>query len=195
MRRGWATGHRPRRKLPQVPPEQAVAESREDTCSQIQLPSTKLKRFTAQAAQVNCRRPRLRQHPPTQTCTRAVLRTVPRSDLPQALTGSTSEAQNGRCWPQPLGAGGLESSSAEPPENILSKSRMKSDTTGAPEATVRRSPHSALALELVDQFRLPTMRSAVVSPTTSKAFAWCSPFRPAPTVAPLPSERYASRTE
>ena len=32
MRRGWATGHRPRRKLPQVPPEQAVAESREYTC-------------------------------------------------------------------------------------------------------------------------------------------------------------------
>ena len=73
--------------------------------------------------------------------------------------------------------------------------RMKSATTGAPEATARCSPLSALAFELVDQFKLPTIRSAVVSLTTSRAFEWCSPFRPTPTVAPRPSATYASRTE
>ena len=116
-----------------------------------------------------------------------------RSDLPQALKGSTSEAHAERALlaaAAALGAGGLESSSAEPPENTVSKSRMKSDTTGAPEATVRCSPHSALALELVDQFRLPTMRSAVVSLTTSRAFAWCSPFKPAPTVRSAAAVRH-----
>ena len=43
--------------------------------------------------------------------------------------------------------------------------------------------------------RPPTMSSAVVSVTTSRALAWCSPFRPAPTTAPRPSAAYASRTE
>ena len=71
------------------------------------------------------------------------------------------------------GTGGFASSSAEPPENTFSKSRMKSATIGAFEATARCSPLSALALELVDQFKLPTIRSAVVSLTTSRAFEWC----------------------
>ena len=73
------------------------------------------------------------------------LRTVPRSDLPQALRRSMLEPRRALlAAAAALGAGGFESSSAEPPEKTSSKSRMKSDTTGAPEATVRCSPHSAL---------------------------------------------------
>ena len=46
-----------------------------------------------------------------------------------------------------LGAGGLESSSAEPPENTLSKSRMKSDTTGAPDVRHVRVSHGVTRRE------------------------------------------------
>ena len=42
------------------------------------------------------------------------LRTVPRSDLPQALRRSMLEAQNGRCWPQPLPWGQAASSHQAP---------------------------------------------------------------------------------
>ena len=72
------------------------------------------------------------------------------------------------------------------PAKTLSKSRMKSTTTGAPEATVKCSPHSELAFELVDQFRLRTIKSAVVS-DDQQGLRVVQPFQ-ARTVAPLPCE-------
>ena len=115
-----------------------------------------------------------------------VLRTVPCRNLPQARSQTVRVGTPCRALldaAAPFGAAGLNSSSNAAPANTASKSLTKSVTTGASEATARRSPHSEFAFELVDQLRLPTTSSAVLSPMTRSAFAWCSPLRPAPTAA------------
>ena len=96
-----------------------------------------------------------------------VLRTVPRSNLPQARSQTVRVGTPWRALldaAAPFGAAGLNSSSNAAPANTASKSLTKSVTTGASEATARRSPHSEFAFELVDQLRLPTTSSAVLSP-------------------------------
>ena len=129
MRRGWSAGPHPRRTVCRRPSRDGLRKTA-GACPQINA-ERKACTDTAMAAQESCRRPclsyDLTRAGKSQTGSRAhghALRTVPRSDLPQALRWSVSWAQNGRCWPQPLPWGQAASRHQAPsPRRTPSQSR------------------------------------------------------------------------
>ena len=132
MRRGWPTWPQPAQmNLPQVSHTPAVAKAVRTPARKL-MPSARPENALRwprreTAAGLASISQKLTQAGLSQSRPRAgvqALRTVPRSDLPQALRWSTSEAQNGRCWPQPLPWGQAASSHQAPsPQRTHSQSR------------------------------------------------------------------------